>query len=315
MGAVITGVGVALPEKTITNADLEARMDTTDAWIVERTGIHERRIGGTTAGLATEAGNKALADAGLGPDDIDLLVLATTSPDRQVPGTSATVCAQMGLRAGAMDVNAACTGFVYGLVAAHGVLALGGSVRRVLVIGAETLSRITDWDDRGTAILFADGAGAAVVEACDGPGQLLGWDLGADGNAEGILYADHGDYIRMEGREVFRRATRVMVDSSQRALAMAGLTTDDVDLLVPHQANIRIIKAANDRLGIPMDKTAVVIHRTGNSSSATIPTALCDAIENGRVHDGSIVLLVGFGAGLTWAAAVLRWGEGRPARR
>jgi len=251
MGAVITGVGVALPEKTITNADLEARMDTTDAWIVERTGIHERRIGGTTAGLATEAGNNALADAGLGPDDIDLLVLATTSPDRQVPGTSATVCAQMGLRAG----------------------------------------------------------------ACDGPGQLLGWDLGADGNAEGILYADHGDYIRMEGREVFRRATRVMVDSSQRALAMAGLTTDDVDLLVPHQANIRIIKAANDRLGIPMDKTAVVIHRTGNSSSATIPTALCDAIEHGRVHDGSIVLLVGFGAGLTWAAAVLRWGEGRPGRR
>lgn len=309
MGAVITGMGVALPEKTVTNADLEARMDTTDAWIIERTGIHERRIGGTTAGLAAEAGANALAAAGLGPDDIDLLVLATTSPDRQVPGTSATVCAKLGLRGGAMDVNAACTGFVYGLVAVNGILSLGGSVRRVLLIGAETLSRITDWDDRGTAILFADGAGAAVVEATDGPGQLLGWDLGADGNAEGILYADHGDYIRMEGREVFRRATRVMVDSSQRALAMAGLTVDDVDLIVPHQANIRIIKAANERLGIPLEKTAIVIQRTGNSSSATVPTALCDAIEAGRVHDGSIVLLVGFGAGMTWGAAVLRWGQ------
>jgi 3-oxoacyl-[acyl-carrier-protein] synthase III len=315
MGAVITGVGVALPDKTVTNADLEARMDTTDAWIVERTGIHERRIGGTTAGLAAEAGSQALARAGLEPGDIDLLILATTSPDRAVPATSATVAAKLGLPGGAMDVNAACTGFVYGLVAAHGVLGLGGSVRRVLLVGAETLSRITDWEDRGTAILFADGAGAAVVEASEGPGQLLGWDLGADGNAESILYADHGDFIRMEGREVFRRATRVMVESSHRALAMAGLTPDDVDLIVPHQANIRIIKAANERLGIPLEKTAIVIHRTGNSSSATIPTALCDAIEHGRVHDGSIVLLVGFGAGMTWASAVLRWGEGRPSRR
>ena len=174
---------------------------------------------------------------------------------------------------------------------------------------------MTDWEDRGTAILFADGAGAAVVEASDGPGELLGWDLGADGTAEPFLYADHGDFIRMEGREIFRRATRAMVDSSQRALAMAGLTPDDVDLVVPHQANIRIIKAANERLGIPLEKTAIVIHRTGNSSSATIPTALHDAIEHGRVHDGSIVLLVGFGAGMTWAAAVLRWGQGRPSGR
>jgi len=314
MGAVITGVGVGLPDKTVTNADLEARMDTTDAWIVERTGIHERRIGGTTAGLAAEACTGALARAGRTAEDIDLLLLATTSPDRAVPAPSATVAAKLGLHCGAMDLNAACSGFVYGLVAAHGMLSLEGGVRRILLVGAETLSRITDWDDRGTAILFADGAGAAVVEASEGPGQLLGWDLGADGNAEGILYADHGDVIKMEGREVFRRATRVMVDSSRRSLAMAGLTPADVDLVVPHQANIRIIEAANQRLGIPLEKTAIVIHRTGNSSSATIPTALCDAIEHGRVQDGMIVLLVGFGAGMTWASAVLRWGEGRPPR-
>jgi 3-oxoacyl-[acyl-carrier-protein] synthase-3 len=309
MGAVITGVGVALPDKTVTNADLEARIDTADEWIVERTGIRERRIGGTTAGLAAEAGRAALADAGVAPDDIDLLVLATTTPDRTVPATSATVQAQLGLHCGAFDVNAACSGWVYALVTSYGLISLGGQVRRILLIGAETLSRVTDWDDRVTAVLFADGAGATVLEATTGPSPLLGWDLGADGRAESILYADHGDYIRMEGREVFRRATRVMVDSSLRSLAMAGLTPDDVDLVVPHQANIRIIEAANHRLGIPMERTAVVIHRTGNSSSATIPTALHDAVQHGRLRDGSIVLFVGFGAGMTWASAVVRWGR------
>ena len=309
MGAVITGVGVALPDKTITNADLEVRIDTTDAWIVERTGIHERRIGGTTAGLAAEAGRAAMLDAAVGPDDIDLLVLATTTPDRTVPATSSTVQAQLDLHCGAFDVNAACSGWVYALITSYGLIGLGGPVRRILLIGAETLSRITDWDDRVTAVLFSDGAGATVLEATTGPSPLLGWDLGADGRAESALYADHGDYIRMDGREIFRRATRVMVDSSQRALAMAGLTPDDIDLVVPHQANIRIIEAANRRLGIPMEKTAVVIHRTGNSSSATVPTALHDAIEHGRLHDGAVVLFVGFGAGMTWASAVVRWGR------
>jgi 3-oxoacyl-[acyl-carrier-protein] synthase-3 len=309
MGAVITGVGVAVPEKTITNDDLAARLDTSNAWIVERTGIHERQVGGTTASLATEAATNALSAAGLQPSDIDLLLLATTSPDRAVPATSATVAANLGLRCGAMDVNAACSGWVYALVAAHGMVALDGSVRRMLVIGAETLSRITDWDDRGTAILFSDGAGAAVLEAVPGRGSLLGWDLGADGTAEGILYADHGDFIRMEGREVFRRAVRVMVDSSVKALEQAGLTPADVDLVIPHQANIRIIDAAMHRLGLPLEKAVVVIHRTGNSSSATVPTALADAIANGRVHEGSIVLFCGFGAGMTWASAVVRWGS------
>lgn len=309
MGAVITGVGAALPDKTITNDDLAARIDTSDAWIRERTGIHERRVGGTTSELAVEAANQALKDAGRSAGDIDLLVLCTTTPERTVPATSATVAAKLGLECGALDLNAACSGWVYGLVVAHAMVALPGPVQRVLLIGAETLSRITDWDDRGTAILFADGAGAAVLEAADGPSPLLGWDLGADGTAEGILYADHGDCIRMEGREVFRRAVRVMVDSAQRAMAMAGVGPDDIDVVIPHQANIRIIEAANQRLGIPMDKAAVVIHRTGNSSSASIPTALADAVANGRVRDGSLLLFSGFGAGMTWASAVVRWSE------
>ena len=307
-GAVITGVGVALPDKTITNADIEARMDTNDAWIVERTGISERRVGGTTASLSIEAGAMAMKDAGVGPDDIDLLILATTSPDRMVPATSATVAAGLGLSCGVFDLNAACSGWVIGLIAAHGFAGLGN--RRTLVIGAETLSRIVDWDDRGTAILFADGAGAAVLETVDGPGSLLGWHIGADGNSESALYCDHGDFLKMDGKEIFRRATRVMVDSSLKSLEMAGLTADDVDLVVPHQANLRIIAAANQRLGIPMEKCSVVIHRTGNSSAATVPTALHDAVENNRLKDGDIVLFVGFGAGMTWASAIVRWGRG-----
>jgi 3-oxoacyl-[acyl-carrier-protein] synthase-3 len=303
---VITGVGVALPEKVLTNAELETMMETTDEWIVERTGIRERRIGGRVSALAIEAGGKAMAAAGVAPQDIGLLVLATTTPDRTVPATSATVSEELGLRCGAFDLNAACAGWVYGLVTAHGFLATG--VDKVLVIGADTLSRFTDYTDRGTAILFSDGAGAVVLERRDGPSSLLGWDLGCDGSAEEILYCDYGGLIQMEGREVFRRAVRVMVDSSQRALAMAGLTPDDVDLVVPHQANIRIIEAANQRLGIPMDKTSVVIERIGNSSSATIPLALEDAVAKGRLEAGDVVLFTGFGAGMTWASAVVRWG-------
>jgi 3-oxoacyl-[acyl-carrier-protein] synthase-3 len=305
-GAVITGLGVALPDKTLTNADLEARMETSDQWIIERTGIRERRVGGVTSTLSVEASRQAMAAAGVGPTDIDLLVLATTTPDQMVPATASTVQDVLGLDCGAFDVNAACSGFVYGLVTAHAFVQMGK--KRLLVIGCDTLSRITDYDDRGTAILFADGAGAAVLEAVDGPGELLGWDLGSDGSARGILYADIGDAIRMEGREVFRRAVRVMVESGQRSLQMAGLTPADVSLCVPHQANLRIIESANQRLGIPMEKTSVVLQRTGNTSSGSIPLGLEDAVRNGRVQPGDIVLLVGFGAGMTWASAVLRWG-------
>ncbi len=306
-GAVISGWGAALPTKTLTNDDLrEMGLDTSDEWIRERTGIRERRVGGTTAGLSAEAGRQALGMSGLDPAEIDAIVLATTTPDRTVPATSATVAAELGLRCGAFDVNAACSGFTYALVVAHGLVAIGA--RKLLVIGTDSLARITDWTDRNTAVLFADGSGAVVLEAVDGPGQLLGWDLDADGSAERFLYAEVGGFIQMDGKEVFRRAVRIMVDSAQKSLDHAGITIDDVALVVPHQANTRIIQAACDRLGIGIDKAAVVLDRTGNTSSASIPLALVDALDNGRVKEGDLVLLVGFGAGMTAASAVIRWG-------
>src|SRR5688572_23063548 len=277
-GAVITGWGTALPPKILTNEDLAGMMDTSDEWIRERTGIRERRVGGTTAGLSTESGRKAIEMAGLEPGEIDALILATTTPDRAVPATAPTVQTELGLRCGAFDVNAACSGFVYGLVLAHGLITMGSD--KVLLIGTDTLARITDWEDRNTAILFADGSGAVVLERSDGPGQLLGWDLDADGSAERFLYAEIGGYLKMDGKEVFRRAVRIMVDSAQKSLAHAGLSIDDIALIVPHQANTRIITAACDRLGISMDKAAVVLERTGNTSSASIPLALVDAIEH-----------------------------------
>ena len=244
--------------------------------------------------------------SGLDPDSLDAIVLATTTPDRTVPATSATVAAELGLRCGAFDINAACSGFTYGLVTGHGLIAMGAE--RILVIGTDTLARIVDWEDRNTAILFGDGSGAVVLEAVDGGGQLLGWDLDADGSAERFLYAEVGDFIKMDGKEVFRRAVRIMVDSAQKSMAHAGVTIDEIALIVPHQANTRIISAACDRLGIPMDRAATVLDKTGNTSSASIPLALVDAIEHGRVHNGDLVLLVGFGAGMTAASAVLRWG-------
>lgn len=306
-GGVITGWGAALPDQVVTNHDLERTLDTNHDWIVERTGISERRIGGTTAGLSIEAGRQAIERAGLQPGDIDALVLATTTPDRAVPATSATVQEALGLSScGAFDVNAACSGWVYGLVTAHGLIALGAD--KVLVIGTDTLARITDWDDRNTAILFADGSGAAVLEAVDGDGQLLGWDLSADGSAEDALYCEVGGKLQMEGREVFRRAVRVMVDSATASMAAAGVTADDVALVIPHQANKRIIAASVERLGIGLDRTSIVLDRTGNTSAASIPLALADALDHDRIHRGDLVLFVGFGAGMTAASAVVRWG-------
>ena len=307
-GAVVTGWGTALPPKVLTNHDLEGMFETDHDWIVERTGIHQRHVGGTTAGLSIESGAQALAMSGLDPSEIDVLILATTTPDRTVPATSATVQHALGLRCGAFDVNAACSGFVYGLVAAHGMIAMGA--KKVLCIGTDTLARITDWTDRNTAILFADGSGAVVLEAVDGPGQLLGWDLDADGSAEMALYADVGGKVHMDGKEVFRRAVRIMVDSGTKSMNHAGVTADDIALVVPHQANIRIIESACNKLGIGMDRVSTVLHRTGNTSSASIPLALVDALDNGRIKDGDLVLLVGFGAGMTAASAVLRWGGG-----
>lgn len=306
VGARFTGWGRALPPKVLTNHDLEGMVETSDQWIRERTGIERRHVGGTTAGLSIESGSRALEMAGVDPLDIDALVLATTTPDRTVPATSATVQHGLGLKCGAFDVNAACSGFVYATVVAHGLIAMGA--RKVLLIGTDTLSRITDWGDRNTAILFADGSGAAVLEATDGPGQLLGWDIDSDGSAEELLFCEVGGTIHMDGKEVFRRAVRIMVDSAKKSMAIAGVTADDIALVVPHQANIRIISAACDRLGVPIERAAVCIHETGNTSSASIPLALFDAADQGRLSAGDLVLLVGFGAGMTAASAIIRWG-------
>jgi 3-oxoacyl-[acyl-carrier-protein] synthase-3 len=306
VGARITGWGRALPPKVLTNQDLEALVETSDEWIRERTGIERRHVGGTTSGLSIESGRLALEMAGVNPLDIDALVLSTTTPDRTVPATSATVQNALGLKCGAFDVNAACSGFVYATVVAHGLIAMGA--KKVLLIGTDTLARITDWTDRNTAVLFADGSGAAVLEATDGPGQLLAWDIDADGSAEELLYCEIGGTIQMDGKEVFRRAVRIMVDSARKSMEIAGIGPDDLALVVPHQANIRIISAACDRLGVPLERAAVCIHETGNTSSASIPLALFDAADKGRLKTGDLVLMVGFGAGMTAASAILRWG-------
>ena len=304
-GIRITGSGIALPDKVVTNEDLAASLDTSDAWIVERTGIRERRFGGTTSGLATEAGRAALEAAGRTADEIDHVVLATTTPDAVIPATSPSVQHALGIRGGAMDLNAACSGFVYGLVTVAGLIAAGSGP--ILLIGAETLSKFTDLDDRSIAIIVGDGAGAVVVEPVDGPGGLLSWNLNSEGSMRHLLHCEHGSTLYMNGKEVFRTAVRVVVESAERAMADAGIGPGDVSLLVPHQANLRIIQAACQRLGIPMDRTVVVIDRYGNTSAASIPLALHDALDAGRVHPGDHLLLSGFGGGMTWASAVFRW--------
>ena len=325
-GAAITGWGMALPSRIVTNDDIGTILPTSDDWIRERTGIRSRHVAtgpfvpddpaapasppgglGTTGMLAVEAATHALASAGLGPNEIDLLILCTTTPDQAVPATSAATAAALGLRCGAFDVNAACSGFVYGLVTASALVHSG--LDRVLLIGSETLSRITDWTDRGTAVLFADGAGAVVVESVPRDRGLIGWDLGADGTLQSILYADHGGALKMEGREVFRRAVRAVVESARTAMERAKVTAEDIDLFVPHQANSRIIEAACSRLGIPMERAAVNLDHTGNTSSASVPMALVEAEAAGRLVDDQLVLLSGFGAGMTFASAVWRWGR------
>ena len=305
-GLRVTGWGTAVPERIVTNDDLSATLDTSDEWIADRTGIRQRHVGGSTAGLGAEAGRQALDRAGITAADIDFVLLATTTPDQVVPGTAPAIQDALGITGGAMDVNAACSGFVYALVTAGGLLATGG-IKRILLIGAETLSRFVDWEDRTMAVLLGDGAGALVLEATDDEGDLLSWNLGSDGSLKHLLYCDHGSTMQMDGKEVFRRAVRIVVESANKAVADAGLTIDDIDLLVPHQANLRIIRAASTRLGVDEERVAVVIERYGNTSSASIPLALADALENGRVTTGDTLLLTGFGGGMTWASAVLRW--------
>jgi len=306
-GIRIAGCGIAVPDKIVTNDDLAATLDTSDSWIVERTGIRQRHIGGTTSGLAIEAGQAALADAGLVASDIDHLILATTTPDSIIPGTAPTVQDGLGLTGGAFDINAACSGFVYGIVTVAGLIA-GGS-GPILLIGSETLSKVTDWDDRSLAVIVGDGAGAVVIEPVDGPGELLSWNLNSDGSLRHLLKCEHGGFLTMDGKEVFRKAVRAVVESAERAMADAGLGPDDISLLIPHQANLRIIQAACQRLNIPEARAVSVIDRYGNTSSASIPLALRDALDNDRIHDGDHLLLSGFGGGMTWASAILRWSK------
>jgi 3-oxoacyl-[acyl-carrier-protein] synthase-3 len=309
VGSRITGWGSALPEKVLTNHDLEGWLDTSDEWIVERTGIRERRVGGVTSDLAVEAAQKALASAGRSPADVDTLIVATTTPDQALPATASTVQDVLGLTCGAFDLNAACSGFVYALVVGHGLLNVGH--RCALVVGADALSKLTDWEDRGTAILFGDAGGAVVLEA-DADEHLLAWDLSSDGSARRLLYADIGSTMKMDGQEVFRRAVRIVVSSAEVTLERGGASIDQVALLVPHQANQRIMDAAARRLGIDDDRVVTTLDRTGNTSAASIPYALAEAADAGRLTAGDLVLLVGFGAGMTGASALLRWNP--PAR-
>ena len=305
MGVRFKGWGTAVPDRIVTNEELSLTLDTSDEWIRERTGIRERRIGGTTQSLGTAAGQRAMDDAGVGPGDIDFLVLATTTADRVSPATAPMIANDLGLSCPAMDVNAACSGFMYALRTAQGLVEVG--TKRVLVIGAETLSRWVDWSDRNMAILLADGAGAVVLEHDPSGTDVLSFSLGADGAGADLLTCEHGGFFQMDGKEVFRRAVRVVVESSEVALAEAGITADDISLVIPHQANVRIIRAATQRLGIEMERAVVVLDRYGNTSSASIPLAFADARENGRVKPGEYALLTGFGGGMTWASSVVRW--------
>jgi 3-oxoacyl-[acyl-carrier-protein] synthase-3 len=327
--AHVVGWGKYVPEQVLTNDDLSEMVDTSDEWIRTRTGIAERRIaddGESTSSMATKAAWRALRAAGVNPAQVDLIIVATATPDHAFPATACLVQDALGARnAAAFDLSAGCTGFVYALgVAADMVEARGGAGKKAtaVVIGSETLSRITDWTDRSTCVLFGDGAGAVVLQANGSPGGVLSTFLGADGSGGDLLYVPAGGseepashrtvsqrlhYLRMRGREVFRFAVRAMPDAAQQVLQQAGLTPDDVDLLVPHQANQRILEAAGRALNLPPEKMYSNVERYGNTSAASIPIALCEAVEEGRIRRDDVVLCVGFGAGLTWGATALRW--------
>lgn len=307
--AAITGLGTAMGHKVVTNHDLAAVLDTSDEWIVERTGIHERRIGGSCLELGGQAAKIAMKQAEIDATDLDLIICSTCTPDQVFPAVSNRIQDELGATCGAFDLNAACSGFTYGVTLGQAQIAAG--MERVLVIGVDTLSRFTDWDDRSTAILFGDGAGAVVLEpAIRDDRGILSTYMGSEGRFADLLTCDFSDlFIKMEGKEVFRQAVRVMVSASQRVLADAGLATSDVAAVVPHQANFRIIESAMKRLDIPLDRAATVLETTGNTSSASIPLAMGDAVSKGAINDGDVVLLVGFGAGMSVAAALLRWGQ------
>jgi 3-oxoacyl-[acyl-carrier-protein] synthase-3 len=323
--AHVTGWGMAVPERILTNEDLAKIVDTNDEWIVSRTGISRRHIAEaneTTATLATRAAAQALARTRLVPGDLDLVIVSTSSPEHIFPATACLVQDALGaVRAGAFDLSAACTGFIFALnMAAQAIRT--GAIRNALVIGAETLSRLINWEDRTTCVLFGDGAGAFVLEASDRPGGVLSCVMRSDGSGASLLAVPAGGSripttietverklhtIQMNGREVFRFATRVMASATREVAASAGLRLEDIDLIIPHQANLRIIESAARGLRLPMDKFMVNIADYGNTSTASIPIAVCEAVAEGRIRPGDHVIMVGFGAGLTWGSLALQW--------
>jgi len=315
--SVIAGVGSALPKRQVTNEELAKTVDTTDEWIVERTGIRNRYIAGdgeTTASLATAAARQALAHAGLEATDIDLIVLATATPDQTFPSTATKVQAALGINdCIAFDVHAVCTGFLYALSVADSMLR-SGNANKALVIGAETFSRILDWEDRATCVLFGDGAGALVLSAEETESGILSTRLHADGRHNDLLFVDGGPSttgtvgkLRMKGREVFRHAVVNLADVLNEVLADAGLTADDVNWVVPHQANQRILDATAKKLGLPSEKVVVTVDQHANTSAASVPLALDTAVRDGRIKRGDVVVLEAMGGGFTWGAAALRY--------
>ena len=326
--AGILGIGSYIPEKIVTNKDLEKIMNTSDEWIVERTGIRERRVAAddqATSDLATEAARRALEDAGIGPDELDLIIVATVTPDMSFPSTACLVQDNLkAVNAAAFDLTAVCSGFVYGLAVGSQFIQTG-FYKKVLVIGAESLSRIMDWTDRNTGMIFGDGAGAVVLGVTSPGCGILGIHLGSDGSGGDLLKVSAGGsrlpasldtvakrqhFIYMNGKEVFKFAVKIMGDAANKALENAKLTAADIDCFVPHQANIRIVQSAAKRLGFPMEKVVVNVEKYGNTSAASIPIALDEAVKSGRIKNGNTILLVGFGGGLTWAASVIKWCKG-----
>ncbi|ASS93564.1 beta-ketoacyl-ACP synthase III [Peribacillus simplex] len=311
MNAGILGLGRYLPDKIVTNADLEKIMDTSDEWIRTRTGIEERRIAKDdidTSDMAYEAAKAALKNAEISAEEIDLILVATVTPDQSFPSVACMIQEKLGaMKAAAMDVSAACAGFMYAMITAQQFIKTG-AYKHVLIVGVEKLSKVTNWEDRNTAVLFGDGAGAAVLGPVSEGKGVLSFELGADGTG-GKHLLQEGDFIHMNGREVFKFAVRQMGESSLSVLDKAGLTKEDVDLLVPHQANIRIMEASRERLGLPLEKMTKTVHKYGNTSSASIPMALVEEMEAGRIKDNDLIIMVGFGGGLTWGAIALRWGK------